>query len=63
MRVEIAKMKRGRIACGGCCRGELGDGAAGEGTEVEGFVDAVDNLVDGDVFAVAREEAVVGEGV
>ena len=48
------------------CRGgsaQLGDGTGRCGVEVEGLVDAGDNLVNRDVLAVAREEAMVGEGV
>lgn len=42
---------------------ELGDGTARGGVEVQGEVDAADDLVDGNVLAGAREEAVVGKGI
>ena len=61
--VEVVEVKGGGVAGGGCGRGELDDGAAGQGAQVEGRVDAVDHLVDGDVAAVSGQEAVVGEGV
>lgn len=60
---HVGEVDRLGVAGGRSGGAELGDGTARGGVEVQGEVDAVDDLVDGDVLAGAREEAVVGEGV
>lgn len=61
MGVEVVEVEGGRVAGGGCRGGEFDDGPAGQGAQVEGLVDVVDHLVDGDVTAASREETMVGE--